>query len=114
MSESEKDFAIRLANKVLDDTARDPDSDLSVLARQFLRASEPRWLPIDIAPLDGTKFLAHIKHGDIWFIVIASFAPSGVLYDTRVESCVGWDPCGKLGKLEGNRPRWMPLPEPPK
>lgn len=38
--ESERDFAVRLANKVLDTPSRDPDDDLAVLARQFLRARE--------------------------------------------------------------------------
>ena len=37
---AEVDFAEKLAHKVLDDPSRDPDSDLSVLARQFLRARE--------------------------------------------------------------------------
>lgn len=41
MSE-ERDFAIKLADKVLDTPGRDPDDDLAVLARQFLRAIE--WL----------------------------------------------------------------------
>jgi hypothetical protein len=36
----ERDFAIKLANKVLENTALDPDGDLSVLARQFLRETE--------------------------------------------------------------------------
>jgi hypothetical protein len=35
--ESERDFAIRLANKVLDVLWADPDDDLRTLARQFLR-----------------------------------------------------------------------------
>lgn len=37
---SEKEDAIRLANKVLDDHTRDPDDDLSMMSRQFLRALE--------------------------------------------------------------------------
>lgn len=37
---SEKDEAIALANRVLDRINADPDDDLAVLARQFLRASE--------------------------------------------------------------------------
>ena len=36
----ELDDAIRLANTVLDQPSRDPDDDLSMLARQFLRARE--------------------------------------------------------------------------
>ena len=39
---SETAHAIQLANKVLDNTALDPDGDLSVLARQFLRLYEER------------------------------------------------------------------------
>lgn len=37
---SEFDHAVKLAHKVLDDAGRDPDGDLSVLARQFLRSVE--------------------------------------------------------------------------
>jgi hypothetical protein len=37
---AEVDDAVKLANKVLEDVSRDPDSDLSMLARQFLRARE--------------------------------------------------------------------------
>lgn len=39
---SERDEAIALANRVLDRPSGDPDDDLAVLARQFLRALEPR------------------------------------------------------------------------
>lgn len=37
---NERDRAILLANKVLDHHNADPDDDLAVLARQFLRAIE--------------------------------------------------------------------------
>lgn len=37
---SELEFATKLANKILNDSSRDPDSDLSALARQFLRSRE--------------------------------------------------------------------------
>jgi hypothetical protein len=36
----EKEKAIELANRVLDRAGADPDDDLAVLARQFLRALE--------------------------------------------------------------------------
>lgn len=38
--ENERDLALRLANKVLDNASRDPDDDLSIMSRQFLRAVE--------------------------------------------------------------------------
>lgn len=34
----EREYAIKLANAVLDQPGRDPDDDVSVLARQLLRA----------------------------------------------------------------------------
>lgn len=34
---SEYDQAVRIANSILDDPGRDPDSDFSVVCRQFLR-----------------------------------------------------------------------------
>ena len=37
---AERDVAIALANRVLDRPGADPDDDLAVLARQFLRALE--------------------------------------------------------------------------
>lgn len=37
---SEKEEAIRLANKVLDRPYADPDDDIAILARQFLRSLE--------------------------------------------------------------------------
>jgi hypothetical protein len=37
---NEKEWAIRLATELLNDDRRDPDSDIVVLARQFLRAIE--------------------------------------------------------------------------
>ena len=40
---SEQDHAVELANKVLDRVNADPDDDLAILARQFLRARENRW-----------------------------------------------------------------------
>jgi len=36
----ERQEAIHIANKILDDSTLDPDSTLSVLSRQFLRANE--------------------------------------------------------------------------
>jgi hypothetical protein len=40
MTESEKDYAIRLANRILEIPYGDQDDDLAVLSRQFLRALE--------------------------------------------------------------------------
>jgi len=44
---SELDEAVELANKVLDRINADPDDDLAVLARQFLRALEREQKLID-------------------------------------------------------------------
>jgi len=38
LPDPEKQFAIKLANCILDNASRDPDGDLSILSRQFLRA----------------------------------------------------------------------------
>ncbi len=40
MKSTEREDAIRLANRVLEQPHRDPDDDLSMLSRQFLRAEE--------------------------------------------------------------------------
>lgn len=47
--------AYRLANKVLEDAGRDPDDDLAVLARQFLRAIEREDALRAVAGLGGTS-----------------------------------------------------------
>jgi hypothetical protein len=48
---NEIDGAIVLANRVLDGIGVDPDGDLALLARQFLRALEhSSWLPIETLP----------------------------------------------------------------
>ena len=39
---NERARAVTLATWALDDASRDPDSDLSILARQFLRAIDTR------------------------------------------------------------------------
>lgn len=41
----EKILAEKIANKRLDDPRHDPDSDESILARQFLRGIEPKTFP---------------------------------------------------------------------
>lgn len=58
---TEYNAAIALANAILDEPGRDPDDDLSVLARQLLRAIEhdADWQPIETAPKDGTRILIH-------------------------------------------------------
>lgn len=43
---TEADFAVRLANRILDQPSRDPDDDLSVLARQMLRWRERAFAPL--------------------------------------------------------------------
>lgn len=40
MKETEYEKAIKLANQLLDEPYADPDDDLRLLARQFLRATE--------------------------------------------------------------------------
>ena len=67
MSLSEKDQAIRLANYILERPNGDPDDDLAVLSRQFLRALEHQekrtyWSDIpDIQPdiKDGETVCEH-------------------------------------------------------
>lgn len=80
MACTELSDAIRLAHKVLNERGRDPDDDISMLARQFLRADEVRnpcpfcdwredrgdvlwWrIPISEAPYVGSP----LDLGDTW------------------------------------------------
>lgn len=100
MKETEKQFSIRLANQVLDTPGRDPDDDLSTLARQFLRAIESKWQPIETAPKDGISVLLlrkqslNLKHK----IIIGYFRKH--FWHTQY-ACYYADPS-----------HWMPLPEP--
>lgn len=50
---AERDDAIRLANKVLDDAGRDPDDDLSMLSRQFLRSLEGHIVTVPAEPTEA-------------------------------------------------------------
>ena len=60
----ERRFAITLANKVLENTALDPDGDLSVLARQFLRETE-RFAYVQAAEREACALLAE-QHTGMW------------------------------------------------
>jgi len=62
--ENEKEFAIRLANKILDRPSGDPDDDLATLSRQFLRALELR---TPKCPKCGSKKL-RCENGCTWEI----------------------------------------------
>ena len=61
--------ALRLANIVLNDTRRDPDSDIVILARQLVRQNEL-----------STKYIEAL----IWCSGSADFAPDG-------QARVGWE-----------------------
>lgn len=68
-------------------------------------AATRKWMPIDTAPKDGTKFLAwwaHSAHSCRW--------GSGP-YDRKTKTYVGgWS----IGMARDAKPtHWMPLPEPP-
>lgn len=101
MSESEKDFAVRLANKVLDDASRDPDDDLSVLARQFLRALESKWQPIETAPWSGPSVL-------LWKEKTREHYVAARVIDAHGP---GW--CTPDGFEIFGATSWQPLPEAP-
>lgn len=104
MSESEQRFAFRLANTVLDDVTRDPDSDLSVLARQFLRALERgQWQPIETAPNAGVFIAARREFG--------GSIPVVLVY-RNVSS--GFNDCAVPFTNYSDLTNWLPLPEPPK
>jgi hypothetical protein len=50
---SERDDAIRLANAVLDDASRDPDDDLAMISRQFLRSLERHIVSVPAEPTEA-------------------------------------------------------------
>ena len=68
----EREDAIRLANKILDDASRDPDDDLSMLSRQFLRALEGN---VVLVPSEPTAAM-----------VSAGYAPLSKLYEQKATS----------------------------
>lgn len=59
----EREHAVRLANHVLDRVNADPDDDLAVLARQFLRAREALQQIADQGDNNWTKGLAQTALG---------------------------------------------------
>jgi hypothetical protein len=99
---SERDDAIRLAAlNTLDTPGRDPDDDLSMMSRQFLRALERcEWRPVESAPKDGTKILVYTIHGDV---EVTEFC---VMRRTVSDPVGDWN-----GSLPTH---WMPLPVPPR
>lgn len=102
---SERDDAIIIANKVLERPFADPDDDLAMLARQFLRALErQQWHPINTAPMDGTKILlakivGHIDHPTaIWWVIQGHWSEKWQNWND------GSEPCGLSSPTH-----WMPV-----
>ena len=62
--EHEFDHAIKLAHKVLDRRGGDPDDDLAVLARQFLRAID-RETEQEISSDFDWSALQRLRHGKV-------------------------------------------------
>ena len=81
------------------------DGDLTLLYRAILAAaptppvSEDRWLPIETAPKDGSKFLAWRRHSTI---------PLIVFYNAEYDQYECND-----GNLVFSLTHWMPLPKAP-
>lgn len=101
---SEREDAIRIANFILDRVNADPDGDLAVLARQFLRAISPVRQPIASAPKDGTEFIA-FENGELYRCAWAERDDG----EGRVD-CGWWDFWNESFEYPTH---WMPLPEPP-
>jgi hypothetical protein len=114
---TERDEAIKLAHAVLDKPYIDPDGDICMLARQFLRAVEGEWLPIDTAPKDGTKVLVSNNHR--WFGICSFEMPQA--YADYPRWCIwmfgygGWRlKLNDEAWVETADPtHWMPRPFPP-
>jgi hypothetical protein len=94
---NETDDAIILAYKVLERMNADPDDDLAILARAFLRAMETvaaltSWRSIDTPPHDDRE---------VWGV-----AADGLLVFARWSLLRGWEP--------PHITAWMELPKLPK
>jgi hypothetical protein len=61
---SEKESSVILAHKILEDSFRDPDADVSVLARQLLRREERLQRIADIALANSLLHIAKIARGE--------------------------------------------------
>lgn len=95
MAVSEREQAIVLANKILDRPSHDPDDDLAVLSRQFLRALEK-----PVAPEMSLVHALHILIGvhtkddpEISFAVIMGALPhefTGPSYDGHASYIEAW------------------------
>ena len=93
---SEKDDAIRLANSVLDDASRDPDDDLSMLSRQFLRSLEGRTSMIEDERVEfhirvnrGPEQSYTSRHSIYIHAVMEAFGVLGLPYPCDIEI---WSP----------------------
>jgi hypothetical protein len=109
--DAETGEAIALANKVLDQNGRDPDDDISLLARQLLRSIERSapahgWRDISTAPKDGSrimlaKIVGHPDHPTaLWWAVSGRWSDKWKNWNDGVE------PSGLAGPTH-----WMPLPK---
>ena len=86
------------------------DQEAKVLERDQLRAElEGRWLPIESAPKDGTKFLV-IHSGRI---DIGWFGKEGKLYLSTSIDEYGLRPVCHGGMYGRVATHWRPLPPPP-
>ena len=64
--------------------------------------SEKEWQPIETAPF-GKPIIAAIHHGSSGYMVVQAVRCQAGVFDTRVDSCVGWRP--------GYEPAfWQPMP----
>jgi hypothetical protein len=69
MTERELEHALRIANRVLDEPYRDPDDDISVLARQLTRAIDLNLAPgtypasvVRIIAKAGRRYTSQTRH----------------------------------------------------
>ncbi len=89
--------AIILANKRLDDASADPDSDLSLLARQFLRSHER------VVALEG-RSLAYLN--TLRWVCRNHLVESAVLVSELSADCIGQKLLARLEAAEKMTPGW--------
>lgn len=92
---NEREQAIVLANKILDRPRYDPDDDLAVLSRQFLRALEKPETP-EMCLVQALHILIGVHTRDdpeIGFTVIMGATPhefTGGSYDSHASYVEAW------------------------
>lgn len=92
-------------------TYDNPSSGLDGLGLRSEQTWQPKWLPMDSAPRDGTRILVAFKRSGVEAVSWAPSPATGFEIWCVDDHKVG--PYALRGYVEADVLGWMPLPDPP-